>query len=120
MRLHRFLVAAAVSMSLMGNLDAVAVRSPEVITVGQSQVNAVRLLARIKPENLTGEGRARANAVIEQTGLQVRRDFSLVPGLLYLEMTGPRANLSVVISPESRAEALLNTLQKLRESGYFT
>jgi len=121
MRLNRFHVISAVMACLSGPLHAVTapVRSVEVVTLGRSQVNATRLLARIKPENLTGPGRIKANEAISGEGFQIRRDFGLVPGLVYLERVGSRADLSVVVTPETRAAGLLSSLSTLRDSGLF-
>jgi subtilisin family serine protease len=51
--------------------------------------------------------------------MQVRRDFSQIPGLVVLEFSGNAIGPAALLTPEGRSQLLRQRIQQLRDSGEF-
>lgn len=103
----------AQSVLLLGVLPLLAALPGEtdIIWLGNYEVHPNRVLVKVKP----GVSQPEQQAVLQSQGLQMRREFELVPRLKVLELSSPNPNAPAT----QRAEALAQRLEALRLSGQF-
>lgn len=95
----------------------------ESIKVGRYEVHPTRLLVRSKTygEQQTQEQVDAQQNLLNRQGLQVSRQYSLVPGLQLLDLHEDLLNRQANddLSEEDQARALLSRIKSLRDSGLY-
>lgn len=92
--------------------------APDLVEVGGYQAHPTRILARFAQPNALASAATAAD--LKSVGLSVRRQFSLVPGGVVLELETPLAlQADGRVDPDQQAAKLLNRIQLLRASGLF-
>jgi subtilisin family serine protease len=90
------------------------------ITVGKHEVHPTRIVARFAADHDLSN--PQAQALLQELGLQVRRQYKLVPGLVAFDaVASPFAPQAVAPPPDSdlQVQQLLERIMRLRDSGLF-
>ena len=116
-RIHALVLAC-----LGAALSVQAQDAANVTTIGGHKAHATRILARMNARSAEEAEvvRAGAKAVLEQAGLVIDTEFSLVPGLLIVDEPKSKLGAAAFVSTETRAQTLSQRLDLLRSSGQFT
>ncbi len=116
-RIHALVLAC-----LGAALSVQAQDAANLTTIGGHKAHATRILARMNARTAEEADLARsgAKAVLEQAGLVVDAEFSLVPGLLIIDEPKSKLGTAAFVSPETRAQTLADRIQFLKSSGQFT
>ena len=116
-RIHALVLAC-----LGAALSVQAQDAANVTTIGGHQAHSTRILARMNARSAEEADlvRSSAKAVLEQAGLVVDTEFTLVPGLLIVDEPKAKVGAAAFVSPETRAQTLSQRIQFLKNSGQFT
>ncbi len=92
-----------------------------VTTIGGHKAHATRILARMNAKTADEANlvRGAAKLVLEQAGLEIETEFTLVPGLLLVDEPKSKLGTAAFVTPESRARLLTQRIQFLKDSGQF-
>ena len=115
-------IYALVLACLGAALSVQAQDAANVTTIGGHKAHATRILARMNARTAEDADvvRSSAKAVLEQAGLVVETEFTLVPGLLIVDEPKSKLGTAAFVSPETRAQTLSERIQFLKNSGQFT
>ncbi len=114
MRFHSFALFRIVVLCSCVCLDPKASAQTAAIELGKYRVHPNRILAKYD----TRAAVANANVALAAAGLAVRRQYSLIPGLVVLEPSARLANQSID-DPIAQGDILLAKIKGLRDSGMF-
>ena len=115
-------IYALVLACLGAALSVQAQDAANVTTIGGHKAHATRILARMNARTAEDADvvRSSAKAVLEQAGLVVDTEFTLVPGLLIVDEPKSKLGTAAFVSPETRAQTLSERIQFLKNSGQFS
>jgi subtilisin family serine protease len=90
------------------------------ITVGKHEAHPTRILARFTADQDLSS--PQAQALLQELGLQVRREYKIVPGLVAFDVVSSSLAPQALIpppDPDLQAALLLERIARLRDSGLF-
>ena len=111
-----FLSASALVCGAMVTANANDVRP---IQLGQHQAHPTRLLVKTAGDSKNPQIQRQSAAALAAVGMQSTKSFSLVPGLMIVDLDERTVGTSAALSDEARAQELVARLSLLRESGQF-
>jgi subtilisin family serine protease len=100
---------------LVGLLTSSVVAQETPVVLGKHKVHPTRILARYAD----AAAPQAAEATVQSLGLQVREQFSLVPGLVVLDVNDSLRPAAVAVDPDQQARVLLERIAALQNSGQF-